>query len=184
MVTIFDKIKRYLFWKLRGEVPTEYLQKLGLKVGYNFQRQFGCTIDISHCWLITIGNNVTLAPNVHILAHDASTKNFLGYTKIGLISIGNNVFIGAKTIILPNVHIGNNVIIGAGSVVTRSIPDNCLVTGNPAKVIGSVEDYIDKNMKLLKTNPKYEDKWKINSITDSQKEQMKHELQNGIGYIK
>lgn len=145
MVTIFDKVKRYLFWKLRGEVPIEYLQKLGLKVGSNFQRQFGCTIDISHCWLISIGDNVTLAPNVHI---------------------------------------GNNVIIGAGSVVTRSIPDNCVVTGNPAKVIGSFEDYIGRNMELLKTNPIYEDKWKINSITDSQKEQMKHELQKGIGYIK
>lgn len=51
---------------------------------------------------------------MQILAHDASTKRYLGYTKIGRVLIGNNVFVGAGTIILPSVAIGNNVIIGAG----------------------------------------------------------------------
>ena len=55
-----------------------------------------------------------MAPHVQILAHDASTKRYLGYTKIGRVLIGNNVFVGAGTIILPSVAIGNNVIIGAG----------------------------------------------------------------------
>ncbi len=55
----------------------EELKKNGLKVGENFDMQGGCIIDSSHCWHIQIGNNVTLAPRVHILAHDASTKNSL-----------------------------------------------------------------------------------------------------------
>ena len=69
----------------------------GLKVRKNFNAQSGCIIDNSHCWLIEIGNNVTLAPRVHILVHDASTKFALGYTKIE-----NNIFIGASTTILSN----------------------------------------------------------------------------------
>ncbi len=70
-------------------------------------------MDISHCWLISIGNDVTLAPGVRLIAHDASSKKWAGYTKIGLISIGNNVFIGAQSVVLNNVKIGNNVVIGA-----------------------------------------------------------------------
>ena len=82
--------------RLRSEISTEELVKLGLKVGKNFSRQEKTLIDQSHCWLIwliTIGDDVTLAPRVHILAHDASTKKGIGFTKIGLVNIGNNVFI-------------------------------------------------------------------------------------------
>ena len=64
---------------------------MGLRVGVNFNRLNGVIIDPAHCWLITIGDNVTLAPRVHILAHDASTKNYLNFTKIGRVNIGNNV---------------------------------------------------------------------------------------------
>lgn len=100
------------------------LKKWGLTVGKNFNVQNYSSIDISHCWLISIGDNVTLAPYSQILAHDASTYNFIKYTKVSDVKIGNNVFVGAGAIILPNVKIGNNVIIGAGSVVTNDIPSN------------------------------------------------------------
>ena len=80
-----------------------YLKELGLQVGDNFQMMQGCIIDDAHCWMISIGNNVTLAPNVHILAHDASTKLGIGYTRVAGVTIGNNVFIGAGSIILPGV---------------------------------------------------------------------------------
>lgn len=109
---------------LMDEPKLKKLKKNGFKVGENFSMQEKCIIDKSHCWLITIGDNVTLAPRVHILAHDASTKRHLNYTKIGLVNIGNKTFIGAGSIVLPNVSIGNNCIIGAGSVVTKNIADN------------------------------------------------------------
>jgi maltose O-acetyltransferase len=95
--------------RLRSEISTEDLIALGLTVGENFSRQEKTLIDQSHCWLITIGDDVTLAPRAHILAHDASTKKALGYTRIGVVNIGNNVFIGASSTILPGVNIGNNV---------------------------------------------------------------------------
>lgn len=69
--------------KLRGNMDVDSLIKKGLIIGENVFINFGCIIDESSCWLIEIGNNVTFAPNVHILAHDASTKKELGYTKLG-----------------------------------------------------------------------------------------------------
>ena len=105
------ELLRNIIRLFRGEVSTNKLVKKGLIVGDNFSRQGNCIIDPPHCWLIEIGNNVTLASGVYILAHDASTKKILGYAKIGNVKIGDNVFIGAKSIILPNVNIGNNTLI-------------------------------------------------------------------------
>ncbi|WP_346676740.1 DapH/DapD/GlmU-related protein [Erysipelatoclostridium sp. An173] len=124
-----------IVYRLRGEYTTDKLVSMGMTVGKNFKRLNGVILDPSHCWLISIGNNVTMAPRVHILCHDASTKQFLNYTKIGKVTIGNNVFIGAETVVLPNVKIGNNVIIGANSIVSKDIPDNSVVVGNPAKIV-------------------------------------------------
>ena len=130
---------------LRGE--PQHLGKLikrGLIVGKNFNRMGGVIIDPTHCYHISIGDNVTLAPRVHILAHDSSTAMFLGKTRVANVTIGNYVFVGAGSIILPGVHIGNRVVIGAGSVVTKDIPDNSVAAGNPAKVLCSTDEYIEK----------------------------------------
>lgn len=139
------KIVRKILEYLRGE--PQHLGKLlkrGLKIGKDFKRMGGVIIDPSHCYHITIGDNVTLAPRVHILAHDTSTYVFFGKTRAANVTIGNNVFVGASSIILPGVHIGNRVIIGAGSIVTKDIPDNSVAVGNPAKVVCSVDDYLAK----------------------------------------
>ena len=133
--------------RLRSEISTEDLIALGLTVGKNFSRQEKTLIDQSHCWLITIGDDVTLAPRVHILAHDASTKKALGYTRIGVVNIGNNVFIGASSTILPGISIGNNVVIGANSVVSRDIPDDSVAIGNPAKVICTYDEFVSRKKK-------------------------------------
>jgi maltose O-acetyltransferase len=130
---------------IKRQQPLDKLIKRGLKVGNNFQRMTNVTIDAAHCWHIEIGDNVTLAPGVHILAHDASTKIFLGFTKVANVTIGNNVFIGAHSVILPGVTIGNNVIIGAGSVVNKNIESDSVAVGNPAKIVCSLSDYLQKN---------------------------------------
>ncbi len=178
---------RNLLYKLRGEVPLEKLVQRGLKVGDNFQRLGGIIIDDSHCWLITIGDNVTLAPRVHILAHDASTKLATGYTRIGLVNIGNNVFVGAESIILPGVTIGNNVVIGAGSVVTRDIPDNSVVAGNPAKVLGNYDEYIARKSQEIKNTCDFDESYTLRSseFNDEKKKIMIQKLKenNGIGYV-
>ena len=135
--------------RLRGTMDLPSLIKDGLTVGEDVFINFGCTIDRSFCWLVTIGNRVTLAPHVHILAHDASAKRELGYTKMGKVIIGDDVFIGAGTVILPGVRIGSRVIVGAGSVVTKDIPEGTVAAGNPAKVICSYEEYMQKQKNLM-----------------------------------
>lgn len=64
--------------KLRGEVSTDKYIKNGMTVGKNFNRMQGCVMDISHCWLIQIGDYVTFAPNVKLISHDASTIKICG----------------------------------------------------------------------------------------------------------
>ena len=83
-------IKEFLY-RVRADYTTEKLVKRGLKVGKNFKRLHGVILDPAHCFLITIGDDVTMAPNVHILAHDASTCYALGYAKIGRVNIGRSI---------------------------------------------------------------------------------------------
>ena len=149
MRLFFSRIKSFI----KGEQNLDKLKKRGLTVGNNLTIMSGVIIDPSHCWHITIGNNVILAPRVHILAHDASTKVYLNVTRVSNTKIGDNVFVGAGTLILPGVTIGNNVVIGAGSVVTKDIPDNSVAVGNPAQIIKSLDSFIvDEKQKLSSDN--------------------------------
>ena len=136
---IKDELRKIIF-RLRGDFTTEQLTAMGMVCGKNFARMKDVILDPSHCWLIEIGDNVTLAPRVHILCHDASTKLFLGYTKIGRVTIGDNVFIGAGSVVLPGVTIGNNVIVGANSTVTHDIPDNTVYAGTRAVKVCTLEE--------------------------------------------
>ncbi|WP_144023636.1 acyltransferase [Paenibacillus sp. FSL H8-0548] len=159
--------------------------KLGMKIGGNCSIQPGVIFDYSHCWLISIGNNVTIAPHVYILAHDASTKLITGYTKIGCVTIEDDVFIGARAVIMPGVILGKGSIIAAGSVVTKSVTEGCIVAGNPAKVISTVEDYIAKSRKLLEVIPKYDESYTLRGeISKVQRESMSQALRGTNGFIR
>lgn len=171
--------------RLRGEVGLETYIKNGLKVGKNFSCMKGCGFDYSHSFLISIGDDVTFSTNVKVLAHDASTKRILGYTKIGIVEIGNNVFVGENAIILPGVKIGDNVILGAGSVVPKSLNSNGVYAGNPAKFICSFDDYIERQKSLMNENNVFDESWTMRgNITEEKKEKMRAELRKGIGFVK
>lgn len=175
-----------IIYRIRGEVPTSELIKLGMKVGKNFRRNEHCIIDNSHCWLISIGDDVVLAPRVHILAHDASMWNELGYTKIAETKIGNNVFIGAGSIILPGVTIGNNVIIGAGSVVTKNIESNTVAAGNPAKPIMEYHSFIQKHKLFMQKAPCFSAEYTLRNKSFSSEmrmEQLDNIKEYGRGYV-
>lgn len=174
MKSIKDLIKHLLGMDKNS---IEALRSRGVRIGENCSINTDY-IDYGHGFLVSIGDNVTIAVNAMILTHDASTKPFLGYSKVGSVSIGNDVFIGAGSIILPGVSIGKNVIIGAGSVVIRDIPDNSVAVGNPAKVIGSTRDYIDKNRKLMNAAPIYNTYWA--NKTSEEKNKMIEELHGGV----
>jgi maltose O-acetyltransferase len=129
--------------------------------------------------LLKIGDRVTIS-DARILLHDASTKRFVGYSRVGRVVIGNDVFIGADAIILPGISIGNNVVIGAGSIVTSNIPDDSVVAGVPARVIGSCSVFVKKNKMLLEESPRYDTYWV--QKTEEEKERMNSELVGQIGF--
>ena len=176
-------IKEFVY-RFRGEFTTEKLISMGMKVGKNFGRLNGVILDPSHCWLIEIGDNVTLAPRVHILCHDASTKQFLNYTKIGRVTIGNNVFIGAESVVLPGVTIGDNVIIGANSTVTHNIPSNTVYAGSPAKMLCTLNEYLEKEKKRMFDAPCYGDEYTLRKdVSMKLRMKQKSELKGKMGYI-
>lgn len=112
-----------------------------IQVGKNLFANYNCTIiDVAK---VTIGDNCQLAPNVSIYTaghpvHPASRNSMYEY---GIeVTIGDNVWIGGNTVILPGVHIGSNTVIGAGSVVTRDIPEWVVAGGNPCKVIREITE--------------------------------------------
>ena len=65
----------------------------------------------------------------------------------GKVCVGNNVYIGANAQLMPGVTVGNNVLIAAGSIVTKSVPDNVVVGGNPARIICTFDDYLKRNLR-------------------------------------
>ena len=173
-----------LLYRIRGEYTTEKLISMGMKVGENFNRLNGVILDPAHCWLIEIGDNVTMAPRVHILCHDASTKMFLDYTKIGRVTIGDNVFIAAESVVLPGVTVGSNVIIGANSTVTHDVPDNCVVAGSPARVICTLEEYLEKERSRMQTAPRYGEEYTLRqNVSMDKRMAQKAALEGKIGYI-
>ena len=141
---IIRNVVKRIVDRFQGVTPAEaemkYLLSQGFKVGRNFRNHSDYAIDGLFPWLITIGDNVCLSANVKILAHDTSTEYANGYTKIGTVTIGNDVYVGYGAIILCNVRIGDHVIIGAGSVVTKDIPDWSIAAGNPCKVIRKITE--------------------------------------------
>jgi maltose O-acetyltransferase len=114
------------------------LKRQGLVYGERFGMNRHVEITDPH--LITIGDDVGIGAHTHLIAHDASHKRFIGYTRLGRITIGNNVFIGQRATILPGVTIGDHVIIAAGAVVTKDVPSHSIVAGNPARVIRELTD--------------------------------------------
>ena len=98
------------------------------------------SIDNAYPEMIEIGNNVTISGGTRLTAHQTPPKSMRDLVpfKKEPIKIGNNVFIGAQSIILPGVIIHDWSVVGAGSVVTKDVPGNTIVAGNPARVIKSL----------------------------------------------
>lgn len=134
-----------MFGNFTTKLYLKWIEHKGFLHGNNFSIEKGANVDSGFCGFISCGNNVTLAKDVYLLAHDASMKKTLGKTKVGRIVIGNNVFIGAKTVVLPGVEIGDNVVIGANSTVTKSIPAGEVWAGTPARFIGFTKDFMQKH---------------------------------------
>jgi carbonic anhydrase/acetyltransferase-like protein (isoleucine patch superfamily) len=129
--------------------PVGYAKKIGVKMEGTVTI-YGSSYKMfsSEPFLVTLGNNVYISLEAKFICHDGSVLPFrkdipdLDITK--RINIGNNVFIGLGALILPGVTIGNNCVVGAYSVVTKNVPEDSIVGGNPAKIIKKTSEYIEK----------------------------------------
>lgn len=116
----------------------------------------------SEPYLISLGNNVKVTAGVRFITHDVLPAMFYraGYPAdkkclyfMDKIVVGNNVMIGADTIIMPGVTIGDNVVIAAGSIITKDIPSGEIWGGVPAKCIGRFDELAQKRYEQCKGRP-------------------------------
>lgn len=145
IIQLYEKIA----WPLEKQA-----RKAGVKLGdRNFIRS---RFWSSEPYLITVGSDCAITSGVKFFTHGGARTARSLYPKFdffGKINVGNRVYIGTNSLIMSGVSIGDNVLIAAGSVVTKSIPSNVVVGGNPAKILCSLETFIERNMKY-NTNSK------------------------------
>jgi len=121
------------------------LRAMGVRIGERcriYTTNFG-----SEPWLVRIGDDCGVAPNVTFVCHGANTifqDKYDSLTGFGKIDVRDKCYIGVNVTILPNVTIGPFSVVGAGSVITKDVPPHSVVAGNPAQVICSIEEYEEK----------------------------------------
>ncbi len=183
---MLNLIRKY-YYRILKYKQKKYLDSLvqsGLKIGNNVDIMDGFFLDPTHCYLISIGDNCVLAPNVSLIAHDASMKQYLGYTRLGKISIEADCFIGNSVIILPEITIGKGAIVGAGSLVTKDIPSETVATGNPCRVVCTRKNFLQKHDKHIVSNKTPFSELEQEQLTMSQKNEISKFLDNSTGYVR
>ena len=128
--------------------PIDYARHLGVKIGDN------CLIATrdwpSEPYLITIGNNCQITSGVRFHTHGGANvirREYPDFDTFGKIVIEDWAYVGAGAQIMPGVTVGEGALVAAGSIVTKSVPPRVVVGGNPAKVLCSVEEYVERNLR-------------------------------------
>jgi maltose O-acetyltransferase len=181
-----DRLRRRVIFRLRGWPDMERLQAEGLTVGRDvFVAGAGTLLDPEFLHLISIGDETTISLGVIVLAHDASTWNHVGYSRVAPVTIGRRVFVGARAVILPGVTIGDGAIVAAGSIVTRDVQAGMVVGGNPARPLMTVRDYIARHDPGAADRPLWgEHGWTTRTgITPERRQAMRDALADGEGFI-
>ena len=136
--------------------PSEIARGLGVKIGEDCRIYDSPQVIFgSEPWLIKVGAKCTITQGVKFLTHEGGIgclrnlypEEYANKDFFAPIIMGDNVFIGMYSIVMPGVTIGDNCIIGAHSVVTKDIPSNSVVVGTPARRLCSIEEYKEKQAK-------------------------------------
>lgn len=129
--------------------PVAFARRIGVRIDGNV-RFYGISRGMfgSEPWMIRFGDNVYVTAGCTFVTHDGGTlilrKDDPSLEWSAPINVGDNVYFGIQTTVLPGVTIGDRVVVGACSVVTKDVPDNSVVVGNPARRICSVDDYLER----------------------------------------
>lgn len=135
-------VYRQNFWSLEKQA-----RHAGVKMGE-------ANFIASHFWstepyLICVGSDCQITKGVKFFTHGgggAVRKQYPTFDTFGKVTIGDYVYIGNDALIMPGVTIGDNVLVAAGSVVTKSVPSNVVVGGNPAKILCTISEYLTRNI--------------------------------------
>ena len=142
-------IRKIVQYRLCKSDPVSYAESLGVRVGEN-GKFHGVDLGTfgSEPYLVTIGNHVEITAKVKFLTHDGGAWVFRekepDLDVFKPIKVGDNVFLGRGTILLPGAEIGDNVVIGAGAIVSGTIPSNCVCAGVPARKLRSLDEYRER----------------------------------------
>jgi maltose O-acetyltransferase len=160
------------------------LRKLGMHIGNNVYLPASTEIDDAHCFLISIGDNCGFGEECLILAHDAQMDEFLDAARIARVVIHPSCHIGARSVILPGVEIGPRTIVGANSVVSSSLPPDTVCAGTPAKVVCTLEQYLEKHRQRLVECKKFDYmKYDIRSLTPERRAEIVAAVAEGDAYM-
>jgi maltose O-acetyltransferase len=161
-----------------------YLRSLGMRIGDRVNLPASTWIDTSHCFLISIGDDCGFGPDCLILAHDAQMDEYLDAARLGHVVIHESCHIGARTTILAGVEIGPRTVVGANSVVTRTLPPETVCAGNPAKVICTLDQYLERHRERMKSHPTFEYlKYDIRFLTPERKAELLRAVAGGDAYM-
>ena len=160
----------------------EYLRKQGAQIGDNCYIQVRSLGD--EPYLVKIGNHVFISAGVIFLTHDAGAwifnEEIPDISAFGNIIIEDNCFIGAKSVLLPNIRIGKNSIVGAGSVVISDIPPNSIVMGVPARIFSSNLKYKEKCLTRWKEQKPPDYLEYNNQLTSKRHKENRQKLRNHL----
>lgn len=126
--------RQWLSHMTKGAVSF-YHRLRGCEIGKNCNISRSAILDRAHPKGVHIGDNTRVLMEALIIAHDYSRGALDGCSMWCDTRIGKNCVIGGRSMIMPGVTIGDHVYVGGGSVVTRSVPDHCIVAGNPARIV-------------------------------------------------
>ena len=128
-------IIRLFFAKILRKFRIFKFRLIGYDIPYSAIIEGSVLLDKLYPKGIHIGENTLVAGGATILSHDHCKRIDNNQPFLIDTFIGKNCFVAVGAIILPGVKIGDEVIVGAGAVVTKDVPSNCVVAGNPAKII-------------------------------------------------
>ena len=172
------------FMEARRAARWKRLRSMGMHIGRDVWLPDSTAIDVSHCFLISVGDHCGFGEGCVLLAHDAQMDEFLDAARLGRVIIHESCHLGARTIILPGVEIGPRTIVGAGSVVTRSLPPDTVCAGNPARVICSLNEYLEKHRSRIASCSTFDyERYDIRVITPKRRAEVIAACSGGVAYM-
>jgi acetyltransferase-like isoleucine patch superfamily enzyme len=143
MALTFEHILVKMIMRFGSEASVNRaLRRLGMRIGEG-TRYYSMRLP-GEPWLVRIGERCLIASDVTFITHDANTvfqHKYESLTSFGRIDVKDNTYIGVNATILPNVTIGPNAVVGACAVVTKDVPPEVVVAGNPARVVCTLAEY-------------------------------------------